>query len=1038
MFSLYSSHKTETLLANLVTVIKDQPLSSLFEKEVFLVQQPSMERWLSQQLASQLKVWGNYQFLVGDKFFNTMVQKINSRLNDAVFDRDALLWRIENLLRDDLHGSQFNAITQYLAGENTALKRYQLARKLAQIFDQYQILRPDMMAAWQQNQLLYDNETERWQKALWQRISVQLGEQDKGMLWRNVIAKLNDAEAGKFTPHLPERIFIFGIHHLAPVMLDFFQALSRHCPLHFFLFNPMSNVADQAHSLRHLQHPLLTSLGQQGYEFQEMLLERGLLNNELGNSTNTESTKNILQQLQNDILSPAYCAQKLAKDDSICIHACHSRMREVEVLKNQLLKCLEQDAALELRDIIVMSPDIKHYAPFISAVFGDIQHIVADSASLAHHAFNAFIDFLQLSQGRFGWKAVLDLLERPIIYPGFDLSDSDLDLIKHWLQDTRVRWGQSAEHKQELGVFACAENTWQATLDRLLMGYALGEDSEFVDGILPYKDIEGSSAQALGGLHDFLQLLFDASSQLKQSMALADWGAVLYGYADQLLMASEVSERQPLNDCLLELSALASVHHECVDVQVVIAWLQDRLNTLSQRDAGSGFLRGQLTFCSLQSIRGIPFKVMALLGMNEGDFPRIDQRPTFDLIAQHTRKGDNLQRSEDRYQFLDIILSARQQLIITYVGQSIKHNNRIAPAIVVSELLEVLRDSYQLADLVVDHPLHAFSARYFKGEGDVYSFSEADCATALALSQPRADRAVWWQGALITPEENVIELTDVFRFFQHPQRFFVQRQLAVRLNGIESEPEESEDFVLDTLDKYGSLNQGIKQGLQGKLLSVTKLQAQGRWLSGVMGELEAQRQGDIIDKFVGRINALQLGEKVDDVPVDINVGDYRLVGTLGNGYENGSLFYRYAALKGKDFMGAVLHHLIINRLQPQTTILLSADDDIVLLPEYCQDSYLEVLIDLYQQGLQRPDVFFVEAALAYVQQASKFSANADEQALEKAKAQLAKAINQPHELALKRLYGAVTDLDALLGAAFEQSCRVVLLPLWQVTHQNDS
>nr|WP_087146064.1 exodeoxyribonuclease V subunit gamma [Crenothrix polyspora] len=1040
MFALYSSSKTETLLADLITVIGDKPLSSPFAKEVFLVQHPGMERWLSQQLAHQFKVWGNYQFLVHGKFFNAVAQKINSRLTDAVFDRDVMLWRIENLLHDDLHESEFTPLTQYLTGENIALKRYQLARKLAQVFDQYQLLRPDLLAAWQQDQLLYGNETERWQKMLWQRISAQLGDQDKSLLWHNVIAKLNHAEAGKFTAQLPERIVIFGIHHLAPAMLDFLHGLSRHCQMHFFLLNPVASVSVLPPHSRQFQHPLLDSLGQQGFEFQDMLLERGLFEGVLEHPIVTKNTKSTLEQFQHDMSANTQQVQQCSQDDSISIHACHSRMREVEVLRNQLLNRLEQDAELELRDIVVMSPDIQHYAPFISAVFNDIQHAIADRTSLVtHHAINAFIDFLQLSQSRFGWKSVLDLLERPMVYPGFDISDSDLDLIKYWLQDTRVRWGKSAQHRQALDVFACAENTWQATLDRLLMGYAVGDDSDFVDSVLPYKDIEGSSAQALGGLHDFLQLLFDASTELKQSMALAEWGAVLYGYADQLLMAADATERQQLNECLLELSStLAGVHQGGVDVQVIIAWLQDQVNTLSQRDTGSGFLRGQLTFCSLQSIRGIPFKAIALLGMNEGDFPRIDQRPTFDLIAQDIRQGDSSQHADDRQQFLDILLSARQHLIITYVGQSIKHNNRIAPSIVVSELLDVLRDSYQMTDIVVYHPLHAFSARYFKGEKDLYSFSEADCATALALSQPRIEPAVWWQGALTAAAENIIELGDLFRFFQHPQRFFLQRQLAVRFYGIESEPDESEDFALDTLDKYYSLNQGIEESLKGKIMSVDKLQAQGRWLSGVMGELEAEQQGDIIDDFVARITALQLGEKLDDVPIDIMVGDYRLVGTLGNCYENGSLFYRYAALKGKDLMSALLHHLMINQLHPQTTILLSADDDIVLLPEHCQDNYLGVLIDLYQQGLQRPDAFFVEAALAYVQQASKSSANANEQAFDKARAQLVKAINQPHELALKRLYGAVTEVDSLLGEAFEHACRAVLLPIWQATHQSHS
>ena len=154
------------------------------------------------------------------------------------------------------------------------------------------------------------------------------------------------------------------------------------------------------------------------------------------------------------------------------------------MLKNQLLQALETDATLELRDIVVMAPDIQEYEPFISAVFDDIQHAIADrSLRLSNNALDAFIRFLNLSQSRFGWQAVLDLLEQPVVYPGFGLSETDLELIKHWVQDTHVRWGKSAQHKQELGLPELSENTWQATLDRLLMGYAVGSDEDFVAGL---------------------------------------------------------------------------------------------------------------------------------------------------------------------------------------------------------------------------------------------------------------------------------------------------------------------------------------------------------------------------------------------------------------------------------------------------------------------------------------------------------------------------------------------------------------------------
>ena len=1043
MFILHSSNKTENLVAHLTAVISNAPPASPFAKEVFLIQSQGMERWLSQQLAGQFNVWGNYDFLFPGKFFSSLAQKIDSRLNDAAFDRNRMLWRIEALLRR-LDGDDFLPLTQYLSGDNRALKRYQLARQLAQIFDQYQMMRPDMLTDWQHGKQLFDTATERWQKALWQEISIQTGRKHRGALWLDVIAKFNAAEEGAFSHKLPERISVFGINTLPPLLLSYLQGLSRHCQLHLFLLNPAQTFwADLAGKRQRAQdedvsgHPLLSALGQQGREFQEMLLEQVQFDFEPESFELSESGNN-LHRLQNDLLNNQLddgAQTPLIKDGSISIHACHSRLREVEVLKNQLLAALEQNPELELRDIVVMAPDIEVYEPFIAAVFSDIQHAIADrSLRLSNNALDAFITFLDLSQSRLGWRSVLDLLEQPVVYPGFGLTETDLDLIKHWLQATHVRWGQSAQQRKELGLPEFNENTWQAALDRLLMGYAVGSDEEFVDGILPYPEIEGSSAQALGGLCEFMQLLFSAGADLKQQKILTAWTAQLYYYADRLLAAADLVERRQLNDLLTELSAdLADIHHDAVTLPVVVSWLEDRV---VESKSSNGFLRGQLTFCSMLPMRSIPFQVIALLGMNEGEFPKIDRNPTFDLLTQHFRKGDRSRRADDRYQFLEILLSARQQLIMTYIGQSIARNETIPPSVVISELLEVLQDSYQLKDLVTREPLQAFSRRYFDGSTGLISFSEPDCATAQALAASKPEPAPWWQGAISTEAVTVIDLDELFSFYRHPQRYFFRRQLDVRYTGIAEQAEEREPFVIDNRDAYAIHHEWIERMLNGEPLSVKKLQAQGSWLSGALGALEFDRSLQAVEQFALRIQDKNLGERLDDLPVDLSVGAYRLIGNLSNRYQHGSLSYRYADLKGKDFVCALLHHLLINRVQPQATYLLSTDDELVLLPEHCDPGLLPAFIDIFRAGQSAPDAFFTEAAFAYIKQAAKLnsSSRAGKPALDAAKEQLARAVQQPYEPELGRLYRSMPDLAPVLGANFEQQCLALLLPVWEAAH----
>jgi len=1027
MFILHSSNKTENLVEHLAIVLKSAPLSSPFAEELFLIQSQGMERWLSQQLAEHFKVWGNFRYLFPTKFFSEITGRLQQNYRDAAFDRDLMLWQFEALLRN-VDDDVFKPLQHYLNGEHIDLKRYQLAQQLARIFDQYQLLRLDLLDAWRQNFSVYQIESEAWQRALWQGISKRLGQQHRGESWRQIITYLQQTEPGTLTPLLPERISVFGINSSPPLLLTYLQALSLHCDVHLYLLNPVQGYwADlpgkrlQAQLTEFDGHPLLVGLGQQGREFQQLLLEQVEFQFE-PSSFEVGLGDSNLEILQNDILANITPRTVLPRDDSISIHACHSRLREVQVLKNQLLATLESQPDLELRDIVVMAPDIQLYAPFINAVFADIQHAIADrSLRISNNALNALLVFLNLSQSRLGWQAVLDLLEQPLVYGNFGLLETDMELIRHWIADTHVRWGKSADHKQALGLPAINQNTWQATLERLFMGYAMGSDEAFVGAVLPYLDIEGSSSQALGGLNDFLQLLFKAGEDLQQARPLSDWQTLLSRYADKLLAKAEPLERQPLNELLAEMTELAAIHQHPLNLAVVLAWLEGRMD---ESKSSNGFLRGQLTFCSMLPMRSIPFQMIALLGMNDGEFPKIERNPSFDLIAHQPRLGDRSRRADDRYQFLEILLSARRQLIITYIGQSQRDNSEIPPSIIISELQEVLRDCYQLDHQVVKHPLHPFSPRYFDNrQPALFSYETSALATAQRLSTEKPQPSPWWQGKIAIEDSELIDLDELRRFYQHPQRFFLRQQLGVSLPQLSAEPEESEPFVLDTLSSYGIQQHWVAEALTGHEPPLARLQALGLWPVGAVGDVEWQRQQPGIAQFVAAIQALNLGSALPTLAIDQCLGPYRIVGKISQRYRNGNLLYRYSHLKGKDFMAAWLQHLLSNLIEPQTTHLLAKDQTLLFPPDITDSDILQQLIAVFLQGKQQPDAFFTEAAFCYLQQKKP------ENAVDAVIKRLSESMANDYEPEIAQLL-LNRDLTTIFNDSFARQCETLLRPAW--------
>lgn len=1055
---IHTSNKTENLLAHLAKVIESQPLRSPFCKELFLVQSKGMEQWLVQQLALHFKVWANYLFLFPHNFFSEIAQIFSVDLNDQAFSREQILWRLEALLRA-VDKQQLAPLKKFIAGDNQELKRFQLAQQLAQVFDQYQILRPNMLLAWQQQQTKTQHPTESWQRWLWLQLTDEIGSKaHRGELWRRAITIMNQAESNKFAEELPKRVSIFGLNILPPLFIDFLQSLSRHCQVHLYLCNPSQMYwADLASkkqiARRNLSagisvsnnvdgHPLLANFGQQGREFQQMLLEQADFSLEYQSfeEASLDSLSN-LQQLHNDLLNNDQKCKKLKNDGSISIHSCHSAMREVQVIKDQLLEALENCATLELRNIVVMTPNIQTYEPFIAAVFNDIAHTVADlSLRSNNEVLDIFIQFLRLSQSRFGWQEVLDLLEHKSLYPSFGLSETDLPLIQHWVQATNIRWGSSSTHKKSLSLPEAPENTWRHGLERLLMGYMVGLDNGFVEGVLPYTELEGNTAQALGGLNEYIQFLCAASKHISTPRTLTEWTQIMAKYTLRLFGEKDDSGAiAKLNEMLVQLSSEAGlVHQHPVTLAVIISWLE---NTASERTT-SGFLRGKLTFCSMLPMRSIPFKVVVLMGLSEGEFPRVDRYATFNLMGQQFIKGDRSCRADDRYQFLEALLSARKQLIISYVGQSSSQNQTLPPSVVVSELLDVLREQYQLENIICQHRLQPFSQYYFNEQKELFSYAKTHCKTAQALQCNPLLTQDWWQGKLPiakSGENKVIDLADLLAFFKHPQKYFLLKKLAIRLTNIEQKIPESEPFILAGLEEYKINQRLIENQLQNKALAMKQLQAEGCWPSGSAGEILWKQKNIELEGFIESIKKLELGLSLPYQSIDIVIDGYRLVGKLAHCYQDGSLLFRYAKLKAQDFMQAWLQHLLLKQQQAHTnrTFLLAQDIELSF-PEEMSIDYLPQLLEIYLQGQYCPSKLLLGSALAYIKQARalKISNRTKKTAINAAQDQLEQELLHGFNPELALIYRHQQDIGKLLDTKFKDYCKNLLLPAWNDCHDS--
>ncbi len=1053
MFYLHASNRTENLLRHLAEVLQVQGRADPFASELFLVQSQGMERIISQRMAEVFGVWCNFEYLLPLAFFEVLAKRLEMSIHPDGFGREVLVWRLEGLLRE-LDDPDFAPLAHYFKGENAELKRFQLARQLANLFDQYQVMRPDLLALWDRGKMAGGHPAEKWQMRLWQRLAAQMPDLvHRGAILGQVGQRLAGGE--DLSSLLPTRLSVFGLHIMPPLFLSLLAGLSRHSDVHLYVLSPceeywgdlpgkrqqvrqrlaMASEGKESEPEIASGHPLLISLGRQGRDFQAMLLENVDFELEFRSFDDpfTTSAPTLLHRLQSDMLNSRAggiesSREGVTDDGSLIVVSCHSRLREVTVLKDHILDWLHRDPTLELRDIVVMAPDIQEYAALIPAVFHDLQHSIADrSLRRRNSALAAFLAFVDILGGRFGWMEVLDLLQKEVVSPRFELTAGDLEQIRQWVTDSGIRWGLSAQQRQGLGLPANSYGTWQAGLERLLMGYAI-DSPDFVDGILPYTAIEGGTARALGGLCEFVAILADAENELHEAHSLAEWSQLLSHYAGRLFAEDDSPDILELRQILTELDA-GAFHQEQVVLAVVRAWLE---TASAESRSASGFLRGQLTFCSMLPMRSIPFRIVCLLGLADGAFPGNDRHATFDLLAVERRYGDRSKRDDDRYQFLEAMLAARDTLYISYTGQSIKSNDKTPPSVVVTELLEVLQDDYglQAKDLVRHHSLQPFSRRYFSGaDPRFFSYDNQACDTARRMAEPRAEDSPWWSGEL-EPREEAVPLAALFGFFANPQKWFVRNILGIRLDLDEDLPEESEPFAVGRLEAY-AIDQEIVQSLladEHEEVFFERLRAEGKWPLGMPGELLYERQKDELAAFVARIRAQNMGARLPDLAVDLEIGGIRLKGQLANVYEEGILLSRYTSCKGKDVLSLWLHNLLAGLLlgEGKRVVAVLRDRDLHCTSAVDHLPDLARFVELFRAGCLSPSFLYVEPAWAYAQQLDKKSPVPP---LVTARKKWQESLDKGYEPEWALLLQGVPAQDAL-GESFEELCLTVFCPVW--------
>jgi exodeoxyribonuclease V gamma subunit len=1015
--TLHTSNRLERLANRLAKVISD-PLSSPLLPEIVVVQSNGMRRWLEQQIAERHGICSNIRFPFPQKFFQDLLQSVfPEAAATQLFDREVMTWRIMEQLPRFASRPEFVTIANYIRNDNRGLRAYELAQRIAHVFDEYVIFRPKMILDWDAGA---END---WQSILWRELSCAAPRQHQAALGLQLIDALKRGDA----PVL-ERVSVFGISTLPPFYVSLIGELSARCPVHLFVMEPTPAWWGDVRSKREkarAKQPELFGFNEEETGDNELLAANGKLARDFLNlvadltptaeqedfippTDQPSSPSSILQEIQKDIFElksaselstaslrpdgrlPEERRPVASNDRSLQIHSCHSAVRELEVLHDQLLDLFQNDSELKPKDIVVMMPDVSIYAPFIDAVFGvpenpkhKIPYSIADREVRAGSGIiDTFFRILEVLPGRFAASEVLGILESSPVQRCFQIAPQEVETIRTWIDDCAIRWGIDAQHRARLGLPAFAENSWRHGLDRMLLGYALRpEKRELFEGILPFDEIEGSGAELLGKFIEFLERLFSRAVEFIRPRSLSEWQRDLRETIDAFFAADDTAqlELNRLRNAISNLGeiARASQNDQAVGLDVAAAQLED---SLEESSSGAGFLSGQLTFCALKPMRSIPFKVVCLLGLDDGAYPRHDRPPSFDLAAQHPQRGDRNIRDSDRGLFLEELLSARQVFYLSYVGQSLRDNQPLPPSVVVSELLDYISENFEtkIDDFVVRHPLQAFSPRNFQPNGKVFSYSAVNCAAGIVSEKSRREAPPFFNQPLSEPEEKwrEVEITQLVEFFSHPSKFFVRNRLGIELPREEEELEDREPFDLHSLDGYVIEQRLLDDALDGvePKSAFEMVRASGVLPAAGMGALIFDELCTKVSNFAEAIRE-QVAVKVQPaVTVRADLDNFVLNGRIDRIRGGTLLHYRLAKLKAKDFVRIWIEHLVRNLSEQKPALIFGKEGDEIAGYEFPPISrareILRELLGLYWRGLREPLRLFPRTSWKFVEKIS--------------------------------------------------------------------
>jgi exodeoxyribonuclease V gamma subunit len=1013
MLIVHRGERADQLIAPLTEVLVRAPRDPL-APEVIAVPSRGVERWVSQELALSLGatvgrdgVAANIEFpspvaLVGD----VLARTAGLQPEEDPWVSPRLEWSLLEVI-DSCAGEPWSGVLAHHLGldggahEHRAGRRYATAALLARLFASYADNRPTMLTDWARSHDTDGAGAELtpdlcWQPALWRRLRERLGVPSPAERLHQACARLREQPelAG-----LPERLSLFGPTRLSHTHLAVLDALAARRELHLWLTHPSpvmwAALADTPSSVRRstdvsalmLSNPLLANLSRDVRELQRRLPQPFSDHHHGG----PVAAGTVLARIQNDIThdrapgSPT----RLPADNTVAIHACHGPTRQVEVLREELLHLLADDDTLQPRDIIVLCPDVETFAPLIAAAFAQMQaphpghrirvRMADRGAAQVNPLLDTIATLIALADGRVTAGEVLDLAATAPVAHRFGFIGADQDTLRQWTSDGGARWGLSQTQREQFGLPQITQNTFTQASDRLLLGVTADEtDLRWLGAALPLDAVDSGDVDLAGRFVEYLDRLAAALHQLTGPQAAAAWQEALHGSLDELTAVGDPDAWQRAQAGRLITEALTGAGDRqlsLADIRTVLAAV------LAPRPTRANFRTGDLTVATLVPMRFVPHRVVAIIGLDDGCFPRVGHLSGDDILAIDPCPGERDPRSEDRQLLLDALTSATERVVICYTGADPVTGKPCPPVAPLADVIDTVTATVEPGATVVHRqPLQPHDPANFEAP-QPFSYDTQNYVAAQEITGDPRPHPAFLPAPLQSPAVSEVSLEDLIAFVVHPAKAFLRQRLGVSLWQADDTLEDALPLALDGLQKWQigdrMLAQMLARPASDAVERFTAAEQRrgtlppGRFGRATMAEISA---GVAV---VARVAGATVGaEQPQTRPISLDIGSIRLSGTVSGVYGDRILSASYSDLKPKHRLASWVRLLALAAsgypVSEAVTLGRMGGDDpavrrsVITLPPDPAD-LLAQLVELRSVGLRYPLPMAIDTSYTYAE-----------------------------------------------------------------------